>query len=193
MKLHIKTRMIINGVLSVMLSIMLAMGIVYFLVQKQSKEGADSRIDHALKVVAGQLDSQKKELVGAAESLGRGEVLNNQLALIWDLMDIGESISNSAREMALFFSDNVYVLGVRQAVIYDTNGKWIGAAVIGEETIRVMTSEPPGSSNNYFKVDVPIGKRAIYSNFSAATEKLPFPRRTRHAVAPGVPGAPAKY
>ena len=174
MKLHVKTRMIINGVLSVTISILLSMGIVYFLIQKQSRESADTRIEHALTVFSAQFDSKKKELIGAAENLGRGEVLNNQLALIADLMDIKESISNSAREMALFFSDNVYVLGVRQAVIYDVNGKWVAAAIIQNDVARVLTSEPPGGSS-YFKADVPIGSRAIFDDFKAASEAIPFP------------------
>jgi hypothetical protein len=173
MKLHVKTRMILNGVLSVTISILLSMGIVYFLIQKQSQESADTRIEHALKVFSAQLDSKKKELIGAAENLGRGEVLNNQLALIADLMDIKESISNSAREMALFFSDNVCVLGVRQAVIYDVNGKWVAASLIQNDIARVLTSEPPGSTS-YFKADVPIGSRATFEDFKAASEPLPF-------------------
>lgn len=174
MKFHVKTRMIMNGVLSVTISILLAMGIVYFLIQKQSQESADIRIEHGLKVFSAQLDSKKKELVGAAENLGRGEALNNQLALIADLLEVRDSISNSAREMALFFSDNVYVLGARQAVIYDGEGKWVAAVFIENDVARVLTSEPPGSAS-YFKADVPIGSRAIFDDFKAADENLPFP------------------
>ncbi|MFH0729229.1 MAG: methyl-accepting chemotaxis protein [Pseudomonadota bacterium] len=174
MKFHVKTRMIMNGVLSVTISILLSMGIVYFLIQKQSQESADARIEHALKVFSAQLDSKKKELIGAAENLGRGEVLNNQLALIADLLELKENISISAREMAQFFSDNVYVLGVRQAVIYDVNGKWVTASLIQNDVARVLTSEPPGSST-YFKADVPIGKRAVLDDFKSGNEALPFP------------------
>lgn len=174
MKLHVKTRMIMNGVLSVIISILLSMGIVFFLVQKQSQGSADARIEHALKVFSAQLDSRKKELVGAAENLGRGEVLNNQLALIADLLELKESISISVREMAQFFYDNVYVLGVRQAVIYDVNGKWVAASLIQNDVARLLTSEPPGSSS-CLKADVPIGKRAVSDDFKVVNEALPFP------------------
>jgi methyl-accepting chemotaxis protein len=174
MKLHVKTRMIMNGVLSVTISILLSMGIVYFLIQQQSQESADSRIEHALEVFSAQLDSKKKELIGAAENLGRGEVLNNQLALIADLLELKENISISVREMAQFFNDNVYVLGVRQAVVYDANGKWIIASLIHNDGARVLASEPPGSSSG-LRADVPIGKRAVFDDFKVANEALPFP------------------
>lgn len=174
MKLHIKTRMIVNGVLSVTISILLAMGIVYFLVEKQSRQGAENRIAHAVKVLSAEVDSKKKGLINAAESLGKGEVLTNQLSLIWDLMDINEDISNSTREMALFYADNVYVLGVRQAVVYDIEGKWLAAAVVGNDSLHILTAEKPGSAN-HFDVTTPIGKRAIYGDFKAASDSVPFP------------------
>ena len=174
MKLHIKTRMIINGVLSVTISILLAMGIVYFLVQKQSKEGADGRIVHALEVVSAQLDSKKEKLVVAAESLSKSESLTNKLALIWDLMDIGEDVSYSSKEMAMDISDTCYVLGVRQGVVYDVNGKWVGATIIQGEEILLVAAAPPGSTK-FFKVVVPVGKQALFSNFEEGSGDLPFP------------------
>lgn len=175
MNFHIKTRMIISGIVSVTISVLLAMGIVYYLVQKQSREGAVNRIGHALTVVDAQLDAKKKDLLVAADNIGRGEVLNNQLALISDLMDMGESIANSSREMTVFFSDNVYVLGVKRAVVYDVNGQWLGATAINNDIAQIMVAEPPGSADCH-KVALPIGKRAVFSDFKFANEKLPFPQ-----------------
>jgi hypothetical protein len=85
-KLHIKTRMIINGVLTVTVSILLAIGIVYFLVEKQSRENAASRIGNPLQVVSVQMEGKKKALTIAAENLGKSESLNNTLARAADLV-----------------------------------------------------------------------------------------------------------
>ena len=95
MRFHIKTRMIINGVLSVIISMFLAMGIVYFLVQKQSKEGTGKRIEHSRQIISAQLESKKKDLVRAAETLGKSKSLNNILGLVWDLIDSKQSIAYS--------------------------------------------------------------------------------------------------
>ncbi|MDX9787776.1 MAG: methyl-accepting chemotaxis protein [Desulfobacterales bacterium] len=174
MKLHIKTRLIINGVLSVIISILLAMGVVYFLVAGQSRQAAENRIARAGEVLSAELANKKKALQRAAESLSKGAVLNNNLALIADLMDLKEDISNSAREMSLNYADDAFVLGIPQAVVYDINGKWVCAAIIMENAVQIFTSEPPGSSN-YFKVTTPTGKRAALGDFKAESEPLPFP------------------
>lgn len=174
MKLHIKTRMIINGVLTVTVSILLAMGIVYFLVQQQSRESAAGRIKNALHVVSSQMDSKKKALVIASESLGKSESLNNMLGLIADLVRTKGDLSYNIKQMVMDISDTVYVLGIREAVIYDDGGKWVGATIIKGEEVRMVASELPGSSN-YFKVDVPAGKQAMTDDFTPASEPLPFP------------------
>jgi len=174
MKLHIKTRMIINGVLTVTVSILLAMGIVYFLVQTQSREGAASRIKNAIQVVAAQMDSKKKALVIAAESLGKSESLNNSLGLISDLVRTKGDLSYSVKQIVMDISDTVYVLGIREAVIYDDNGKWVGATLIKGAEVHMVASDLPGSST-YSKVAVPAGKQAMISNFAPASEPLPFP------------------
>jgi hypothetical protein len=173
MKLHIKTRMIINGVLAVTVSILLAMGIVYFLVQQQSRESAHNRIKNALQVLSAQMDGKKKALVVAAESLGKSESLNNKLSLIADLVRTKEDPSYSVKEMITDISDTVYVLGIRQAVIYDDSGKWVGATIIKGDEARLVACELPGGSN-YLKVDAPAGQQVMISNFAAASEPLPF-------------------
>jgi methyl-accepting chemotaxis protein len=174
MKLHIKTRMIINGVLTVTVSILLAMGIVYSLVQTQSREGAVTRIKNAIHVVSAQMDSKKKALAIAAESLGKSESLNNSLALIADLARTKGDLGYSVKQIAMDISDTVFVLGIRQAVIYDDNGKWVAATLVNGEEVGMVASELPGGSN-YQKVVVPAGKQAMISNFAPASEPLPFP------------------
>ena len=105
MKLHIETRMILNGVLSVTVSMLLAMLIVYFLVQKQSQEGAGSRIEHAHQIVSAQLESNKKALVEAGVTLGESNSLNNILGLIWDLVDSNQDISYTTKQLSMDISN----------------------------------------------------------------------------------------
>ncbi|MFH0730677.1 MAG: methyl-accepting chemotaxis protein [Pseudomonadota bacterium] len=175
MKLHAKTRMIINGILSVTLSILFAMGIVYFLIQQQSRERAHSRIEHSIQVVLAQLESKKKELAEVVEGLGKSDMLSNQLALIKDLLGMKQDIFRQARQMALYFCDNAYVLGGgRQIVIYDANGKWVGAVFVGDDATSILTSEPPGGAG-YFRAAAPRGKKATENDFSESSEKLLFP------------------
>jgi methyl-accepting chemotaxis protein len=174
MKLHIKTRMIINGVLAVSVSILLAMGIVYFLVQKQSGENAANRIKNALQVVSAQLDSKKKSLITTGESLGKSESLSNKLSLIADLMKTKEDASYSIKEMIIDLSDRIYVLGIHEAVIYDGAGKWVCATIIKGDEVRMIASDQPGGSN-YSKVAVSAGKQAMISSFAPAGDPLPFP------------------
>lgn len=144
MKFHIKTRMIINGVLSVTISTLLAMGIVYFLVQKQSKQRTDNRIEHARHVISSQLESKKVDLIRAAETLGKSKSLNKILGLVWDLIDANQSIAYSTKELAINISDISYALGLSKAVIYDVNGKWIGAVVINSDEMRLLAAKEPG-------------------------------------------------
>ncbi|MFH0729439.1 MAG: methyl-accepting chemotaxis protein [Pseudomonadota bacterium] len=174
MKLHIKTRMIINGVLAVSVSILLAMGIVYFLVKKQSGENAANRIKTALQVVSAQLDSKKKSLITAGESLGKSESLSNKLSLIADLLKTKEDASYSIKEMIIDLSDRIYVLGIHEAVIYDGAGKWVCATIIKGDEVQMIASDQPGSSS-YSKVAVSAGKQAMISSFASATDPLPFP------------------
>jgi methyl-accepting chemotaxis protein len=173
MKLHVKTRMIINGVLSVTLSMLLAMGIVYFLVQKQSKGGAGSRIEHARQVVSAQLESKKEGLIEAGVTLGESGSLNNILGLIWDLVDSDQDISYTTKQMAMDISDLADVLGVKKAVIYDVNGKWVGAVTIKDKIMRLFAVGEPGGTE-YFTIDVPVGKRVVLSEFKSANDPLPY-------------------
>lgn len=174
MKVHIKTRMIINGVLSVLVCILLAMGIVYFLIQKQSRDGAGNRIEQARHVLSGQLTHKKEKLLGAGDSMGRRESLTNKLALIWDLVGIGESIEYSTKELAVDLSDTVYVLGVRKAVVYDANGKWVGATILMGEELHLFAAVTPGEAT-HLKAVVPVGKQALHTDFKEDKAQAPFP------------------
>jgi methyl-accepting chemotaxis protein-like sensor len=175
MKLHVKTRLIINGVLSVTLSMLLAMGIVYFLVQKQSKEGAGSRIEHARQVVSAELENKKKELIVAAVTLGESNSLNNILGLIWDLIDSSQNISYTTKQLAMDISSIAEVLGVQKAVIYDVNGKWVGAVTIKDKTMRLFAVGEPGDAE-YSMLEVASGKTVVLSEFKSSNAPLPYAR-----------------
>ena len=173
MKLHIKTRMILNGVLSVTISMLLAMLIVYFLVQKQSRDGAGGRIEHARQVVSAQLESNKNDLVTAAVTLGESNSLNNILGLIWDLIDSSQNISYTTKQLAMDISSITEVLGVRKAVIYDVDGKWVGAVTIQSKTMTLYAVGEPNETE-YSMLEVEIGKTVVLGEFKSANAPLPF-------------------
>lgn len=174
MKLHIKTRMIINGVLSVTISMLLAMIIVYFLVQKQSKDGAVGRIEHARQVVSAELENKKANLIEAGETLGKSRSLNNILGLVWDLVDTKQDISYTTREMVGDISDLADVLGVRKAVIYDVDGNWLAGVLIKGEQMQLFAALTPGGKK-YLQIEVSVGKRPAMAEFKETDAPLSYP------------------
>lgn len=165
--------MILNGVLSVAVSIVLAMVIVYFVVQKQSRENAETQIRNAAQALSSQFESNRKSLVAAAESIGKSENLSNKFELIADLVRTKGDLTYAIKEMIMDASSTVSVLGVKQAVFYDLKGDWVSATIVQEGGIRMIASEMPGVPK-YFKVDVPAGKQADIANFASSSESLPF-------------------
>jgi hypothetical protein len=174
MKFHIKTRMIINGVLSVMVSIVLAMVIFYFLVHTQSRQSADARIEHAHSIVEEQLSNMQKEMIRGAQNLGRGEWLNNQLSSLKEFIGMKDSVFRIVEDLSFSFGENVNVLGGKRGAIYDQQGKWLCGVEIVEDKMALLISETPGSTT-YRKSVVPIGKRNLSQNFISGGDSLFFP------------------
>ncbi|MDX9785530.1 MAG: methyl-accepting chemotaxis protein [Desulfobacterales bacterium] len=174
MKLHIKTRMIINGVVSVLVSILLAMGVVYFLVQKQSRAGANHRIEEARRVLSGQLQNKKKALERAAGNLSGREALYTKLSTIQKLILTGEEFSFTGKELVMELSEAVSVLGVRKAFIYGADGKWVGAMMSDGKQIQLFAAPKPGEATS-LKAQIQSGKFALHNDFAESTEPPPFP------------------
>lgn len=175
MKINLKTRMILNGGLAVLISIIFAMGAVYLLIQKQSEERSYAKIDSALQVISTQLESNRKQLTGYAQNLGKDEILNSQLALILDFLALKQDVSQKVRELSVFLAERALVFGAQKAVIYDAAGKWLTAVVVKKDTWQLLSNE--SVEGGAFRVaELPIGKQANpFKDFSEATGPLPFP------------------
>jgi len=174
MRLHIKTRMIINGVLSVTVSVFLAMLIVYILVHRQSHVSATKRINQALQVVAGQYKDMEADLLANAGTLSHQDSLVNQADVIQDLIAMGERLERTCIDLAVTLSEQAQALGITRSVVYSADGKWMAALKVGSDTARILFTKIPGSSQ-YVEARIPPKKRPMDLDFVTGTEPLLFP------------------
>jgi methyl-accepting chemotaxis protein len=174
MAFNIKTRMILNGVLAVSISIVFAMGAVYWLIQEQNESRSSKKIDAARQVISSQLEEKKKQLSLFSESVGKDEILNSQINLIDDLINAKQDISHKVRELSIFLAGRAYVFGAQKAVIYSPAGKWLAAVVMNKNTWRLFSHESLEDAR-YKKAEMPFDKEAdIFKDFSESNGPLPF-------------------
>jgi hypothetical protein len=175
---HIKTRMIVNGVLLVSVSICLAMLVVYTIFQKQSQAGAHKRIEQALQVIGGQYNDLEANLVTKGESLGRQDSLAHQLWMISELLAVGEGIGNQLRDVfCRSVVDQFQALGIPQATVYNAEGKWIVAVNVEEDTVHTLFAETPGS-HQFLEAKMPRGMIPGGDDFQRSSGALFFPPTT---------------
>jgi len=174
MKFHIKTRMIINGVLSVTVSLFLAVLIVYILVHRQSHVSANKRINQALQVVAGQYKDMETDLLVNTETLGHQDSLVNQAEVIQDLIAMGDRLERTGIDLASTLSEQAQTLGITRAVVYAADGKWMAAVRVWSDTVRILFTHPPGSSQ-YMEAKTLPKKRPADRDFAVGSEPLLFP------------------
>ena len=175
---HIKTRMIVNGVLLVSVSICLAMLVVYTIFQKQSQAGAHKRIEQALQVIGGQYNDLEADLVTKGENLGRQDSLANQLGVISEFLAVEGGISPYVRaEFCKSVVDPLEALGIQQATLYNAEGKWIVAVNVEEDTVHTLFAETPGS-DQFLEAKMPRGVMPAGEDFQRSSGALFFPPTT---------------
>ncbi|MFH0728071.1 MAG: methyl-accepting chemotaxis protein [Pseudomonadota bacterium] len=180
MALNIKTRMILNGVLAVSISIVFAMGAVYWLIQEQNISRSSKKIDAARQVISSQMEEKKKQLSLFCESVGKDEILNSQINFIADLFNMKQDASHKVRELSMFLVGRAYVFGAQKAVIYSSTGKWLAAVVMKKNTWQLFSHESLGD-DSYKKAEIPFDKQLdVFKDFSESNDALPF--RTNYAT-----------
>jgi hypothetical protein len=166
--------MIINGVLSVTVSVFLAVLIVYILIHRQSYDSANKRVNQALQVVAGQYKDMETDLLANAETLSHQDSLVNQVEVMQDLIAVGERLERTGMDLAGTFSEQVQALGITRAVVYSADGKWMAAVRVVNDTARILFTNTPGSSE-YREARIPPKQRPADHDFVAGSERLLFP------------------
>ncbi len=173
MKLNIKTRMIINGVLTVMVSISLAMTIVFIIVNKQGKTNAVKRIDQALSVVAGQYNDLEAGLMKQGENIGRADLLVSQQVMINEFIEMGEDNRFANKRLAESLSGQLQNMSLNKAVVYGSGGKWICAVRVLGNKIHILSSIKPGEMK-YNEVKIDPGQVPVDRDYTPSSEPLFF-------------------
>lgn len=174
MKKTIKTRMILNGILSVMVSISLAMVIVFFLLKNQNQAAAAKRIDQAAQVVSVQYKAVEKRLLSVGGKISTNEFIGEQFQFIIDTLDVDQSIEFILLQICDYIFEQAQVNYAASLRLYDIEGKWINGVTIHNNIGRLMFPDLPGSGK-YKENNVPVGEFANAQNWRNGTSPLPIP------------------
>ncbi len=173
MRYDIKTRMIMYGIMSVSISIILAMCIVFFIIKNQSRRGAEKRIDQSVKVVEGQLQKMEKNLIGDAVRLGNQEQVASQVDMFQ-----GELSNDFVMEQGVeYIFEFVMILGVKKTVIYDPKGNWLCAIVQEGTKVNILHNAEEGEEG-FKQALIPMGENPSNKDWKSGKGKLPFVTET---------------
>ena len=176
MKRTIKSRMIINGILTVMVSIILAMVIVFYLLKNQNQVAAEKRIDEAVVVVEDQYKKVEQKLLASAEKIATNMFVSEQFSFIEETIEVNQSIEFILLQICDYIFEQAQVNSLSSVRIYDNQGKWINGVIISGDTGKIMFPDLPGSEK-YKENMVPVGELAKSQNWKVKTASLTMPAR----------------
>lgn len=173
MKKSIKTKMIVNGVLSVSVSIILAMVIVFYLVRNQSQDAAEKRIDQAAQVVSVQFKEMGNKLIAAGNKIGASEFVGEQFQFIEETLEYNQKIDYILLQICDYIFEQGQNHNLYKLVIYDIHGKWISAVKMEAAEGVLLFPVVPGGLQ-YSENNVAIGDFAAAINWRVGENTLPI-------------------
>jgi hypothetical protein len=159
MKLHMKTRLILNGVLSIVISILLAMGGVYFMMQKQRREAARHRIEQALRAVSTELDAAHAGFVGGGAARD-----GNNLSSLIDKKFISRVSTLTGVQLNFFIKSTLAVGSVPAYTQLDEQAQALsarGGSGLDASAGLFRTLTLPGGGETYYEGVYPLVERGV--------------------------------
>jgi|GEM_PF-3905111 len=165
MTMTIRTRMVINGILSVIFSVLLCMGIVAFLLQSHSMKEAKSWTNRAFSIVQDRIESIGVQLKRAAHGIGSQRQFGSKVDFI-EKFKAGDDSNETMKEMveqervklAQALGEFAQAGGIRRAAIYDAKGDLVCSVEVGERSVRLLLPKA-SQGRRFLSAEVPFGQR----------------------------------
>jgi len=187
MRLSVKKKMILNGALSVVFSLVLSMVIVGILIKNQNEDAALKIIHQGAQVTVDQLNEMNKSLMDNARQIGRNQeyairanfILQNRSNSVMQ-----EMVEEESKAIVLNLYEVAQVSHIEQVVLYDKQGHWVCAIRLDKEQARL--NYPIGKKIK--EAQVPLGKIPLFDQWKETTEApaivlrqpLPLPQRVNN-------------
>jgi len=183
MRLSVKKKMILNGALSVVFSLVLSMIIVGILIKNQNQDAALKIIHQGAQVTADQLNEMNKSLMATAGQIGRNQeyafranyILQNRSNSV-----MHEMVEEESKAIVMNLYEVAQASHIEQVVLYDKQGHWVCAVRLDKEQARLNY---PGGKN-IKEALVPLGKIPLFDQWKETTaapaivlqQPLPLPQ-----------------
>ena len=141
MKLNIKARIFLNGILSVVISIMLVTIIVSLFLWDRSEKQARQQIRHALRVIELQVREVADDLREIAVKIGDQQEYANRLRFIQDNENnqaLVHMMDGERRELTVSLYEVAMTSGIPLLVLHDINGNWMCAVKLKAHQARLI-------------------------------------------------------
>ncbi len=140
MRLNIKTKILLNGVLSVVISIMLVTVIIFFLLWEQSEKRARQEIRHAVKVISLHIREMESAMKETAVRISNNQEYANKANFIQENAgnkSLAEMLDGERRELAISLYEVAMTSRIPMLVLYDAAGERMCAVSLESHQARL--------------------------------------------------------
>ncbi len=172
--LNIKTRILLNGILSVVISILLVIAILSFLLWKQSEKRARDHINHAIRVIDLQFNEMASELKEIAIKIGNQQEYASKINFIQENKEnkfLQDMLEGERRELSGMLYDAALTGSIASITLFDDIGEWICNVSLNNSEAYLSVNHP---SETIQQAVIPIGKTLESEYWSKGTQKLHF-------------------
>jgi len=169
MRLSVKKKMILNGALSVVFSLVLSMVIVGVLIKDQNQDAALKIIHQGAQITVDQLNEMNKSLMDSASQIGRNQeyairadfILQNRSNSVMQ-----EMVEEESKAIVLNLYEVAQASHIEQVVLYDKQGHWVCAIWLDKKQARL--NFPSGKKIK--EARVALGKIPLFDQWQETTE-----------------------
>ena len=140
MKLNIKTKILLNGVLSVVISIMLVTIIVSLFLWDQSEKRARQQIRHSIKVIDLEMQKMEAYLMEIAVKIGNQQEYASKANFIQKNRDnkaLADMLEGERRELTISLYEATLTSRVPMLVLHSTEGNWMCSVSLKKNQVRL--------------------------------------------------------
>lgn len=140
MKLNIKTRILLNGVISVVISISLVTAIVTVILWEQGEERARQQIDRAVGVIDLKLGAARADLTKMAAKMGRQQEYALNARFIQENREnkaLADMLDGERRALATHVYEAALAGRAPQIVLFDSRGEWMCSVDVEKKRARI--------------------------------------------------------
>lgn len=140
MKLTIKTKILIYGVVPIVVSIVSVALIVSYMLWVQNELNSKESITHALKIASKRFSETELSLVDTASKLAGNENISNKLGFILESREddgMASLVNEETRTVTGMLYSLVLATGTKRATLFDESGSWISSVIIDGEATKL--------------------------------------------------------